>query len=109
MNSPLYFPDANTMTQYLSNHPLLKTDFYQENGITKAISELAAERFANSEKVEMGVIMGIMLLMHDLHEGKDAFTGKSLPNLGKLGMPSIMWAHISESTQKALLDCANKV
>ncbi|MBA3603906.1 MAG: hypothetical protein H0W50_09790 [Parachlamydiaceae bacterium] len=61
MSSSLHFPDANTMRQYLSDHPLLKMDYYQKQGITQAISELAAERFADREKVEMGVKMGTML------------------------------------------------
>jgi hypothetical protein len=32
MSSPstLHFPDAVTMTQYLSNHALLKTDYFEE-------------------------------------------------------------------------------
>lgn len=106
---PLHFPDAETMTQYLSNHPLLKMDYYQEKGITKAIAELAAARFANSDKVEMGVKMGTMLLINDLQAGKDGFTGKALPNLGKLGLPSMIWAQISMATESALIDCANSV
>ena len=49
MSSPstLHFPNADTMTQYLSNHPLLKINYFQEKGITKAIAELAAARFAD--------------------------------------------------------------
>ncbi|MBA3238180.1 MAG: hypothetical protein H0T62_07535 [Parachlamydiaceae bacterium] len=109
MSSPLNFPDVATMTQYLSKHPLLNTVYFQEKGITKAIVELAAERFADTEKVEMGVKLGTKLLVNDLITGEDGFTGKPLPNLGKLGLPSMIWAQISMSTEKALLDCAKKV
>lgn len=109
MSSPLHFPDVKTMTQYLSNHPLLKTEYFLEKGITKAIAELAAERFADSDKVEMGVQIGAMLLIHDLQAGEDGFTGKPLPNLGKLGLPSMIWAQISMATEAALIDCAKIV
>jgi len=94
---------------YLSNHPLLKPDYYQEKGITKAIAELAAERFADSSKVEMDVKIGAMLLIIDLQTGKDGFKGKRLPNLGKLELLSMFWTQISMATEKALIDCANSV
>lgn len=50
----LHFPNAETMTKYLSDHDLLKFDYYKEKGITQAIVKLAAERFADSDKVDMG-------------------------------------------------------
>lgn len=105
----LHFPDAKTMTESLSNHPLLKMDYYQEKGITQAIVELAAARFADSDKEEMGVKMGTMLIIHDLQTGTDGFSGKAVPNLGKLGLPSMFWAQISMATEAALMDCAKKV
>jgi len=110
MSSPstLHFPDAVTMTQYLSNHPYLNMDYFQEKGITKAIAELAAARFADSNKVEMKVKMDTMLLIYDLQRGKDGFTGKALPNLGKWLLPTI-WTEVSTLTEKALIDCANSV
>ena len=109
MSALLHFPNAETMKTYLCKHPLLKMDYYQEKGITQAIAELAAERFADSDKVEMGVKMGTMLMMNDLQTGKDGFSGKVLPNLGKLGLPSMVWAQISMATEEALIDCANQV
>lgn len=111
MSSPstLHFPDAATITQYLSNHPLLKMDYLQEKGITKAIAELAAARFANSDKVNMGVKMGTVLLINDLQAGKDGFTGKALPNLGELGLSLTVWTQISMATELALIECANSV
>lgn len=106
-SATLHFPDAATMTQYLSNHPLLK--YYQEKGITKAIAELAAARFADSDRVDMGVEMGTMLLINDLQTGEDGITGEALPNLGKLGLSPMTWTQISVATEKALTDCANSV
>lgn len=108
-DSTLHFPDAVTITQYLSNHPLLKTDYYQEKGITKAIAELAAARFADNDIMETGVKIGAMLLIIDLLKGIDGFTGESLPNLGKLGLPPKFWTLIAMATEKALIDCANSV
>ncbi len=61
MSSTLNFPDSDTMIQHLSNHPLLKINCYQKKGITKAMSELAAARFANSEKTEDDVKRQSML------------------------------------------------
>lgn len=109
MSSTLHFPDADTMTQYLSNHSFLKTAYYEEKGITKAITELAAARFANSTKAETGVKLGTMLLIGDLLKGEDCFTGKELPNLGKLELPPMVWTLVSMATEKALIDCANSV
>jgi hypothetical protein len=106
MNTTLHFPDQKTVAESLSDHPLLKTDYFEEKGITKAIAELAAERFADRDLVEMGVKMGTTLIIYDLHTGKDGFSGKPLPNLGKLGLPSMIWTQISMSLEKALLDCA---
>lgn len=42
MSSPasLHFPNAKTITESLSNHPLLKTEYYLEKGITPAIVQL---------------------------------------------------------------------
>lgn len=108
MSSTLHFPNAQTMKACLCDHPLLAMDYYKEKGITKAIADLASERFANSDKVEMGIKMGTMLMINDLQEGKDGFTGKSLPNLGKLGLPPMVWAQISMATESALMDCAAK-
>lgn len=109
MSSPtsLHFPDAATITQYLSDHSFLNNDCYQENGITKAIAELAAARFADIDIEEQGIKKLTMLLIYDLQRGKDGYTGKALPDLGKLGLPAFAWNVISMATEKALIDCAN--
>ncbi len=109
MSSVLHFPDAATMIQYLSNHPLLSMKCNQEKGITKAVAELAAARFADSDKSEMDVKMGTRLLINDLRTGEDRFTGKALPDLVKLGLPPKFWVQISMATQLALTHCANSV
>lgn len=102
----LRFPDASTIARYLSDHKLLNTDYYKEKGITKAIAELASERFADSDKTEVGIEMGIALLILDLQKGRDGYTHKLLPNLGKLELPPMVWIQISQATKRALIDCA---
>lgn len=106
MSSTITFPDEASLQAMLFKHKLLNTDYNKEKGITKAVAELAAKRFANRELVEMGVEMSTMLLVHDLLEGKDGFTGKSLTNLGELGLPDFFWNTFSISIEKALMDCA---
>lgn len=105
--SSFHFPDAVTMVQYLSNHPLLKTDYFEEKGITKTIAELAAERFAENDLVETGIQIGTMCLIDDLKTGQDGFTGKPLRNLRKLELPPTFWMMLAMATQQALIDCAN--
>jgi hypothetical protein len=109
MSSPsnLHFPDAATITQYLSNHPSFKVDYCKEKGITKAIAELAAARFADREVSTVEVDVGATTMLIDLLRGKDGFSGEALPNLGELGLPSISWAQIDLATRAALIDCAN--
>lgn len=103
----LHFPDAGTITQYLSNHPSLKGVYFEENGITKAVAELAAKRFADREIIEAGVKMGVAWLIHDLQTGVDGLTGEALPKLRKLELPPVVWSVISSVTEIALVDCAN--
>ena len=109
MNTTLHFPNEAAVIQYLRNYPELKTEYYEEKGITKAVAELAAERFANSNKVEAGVKLGTALLIYDLQKGIDGFTGKPLPDLGKLGLPPMVWTQISTATEEALINCAHSI
>ena len=109
MNSSLHFPDADTMTQYLRNHPLLKGVITKKRDHQSNCAELAAARFSDSDKVEEGVKIGALLLINDLREGKDGFTGEPLPSLRKLRLPFAAWDNILMATEEALLDCAKKV
>lgn len=107
MTARLSFPNKETMHDYLSNHALLNTEYFQQKGITQAIVELATERFADSRKPAQGMKMGAMLIVNDLQRGKDGFSGKDLPNLGKLQLSDIIWKQISMSIELALIDCGN--
>jgi len=101
-SATLHFPSAEVMTKFLSNHELLNLDYYQEKGITQTIAKLAAERFANSDKVEMGIKMGTMLIVNDLQQGEDGFTGAKLP---KIELPKMSWVQLSMAIESALVDC----
>lgn len=92
MGPLLHFPSAESMVSFLAEHPLLKTDYCEEKGVTKAIAELAAKRFADREKSEIGVRIGVLLMIRDLQEEKSGVAGKELPNLGKLRLTPEMWA-----------------
>lgn len=103
----LRFPDRNTIFEKVSINLLLQPDCNEEKGITKAVAELAAARFANSYKEELGVKMEVHLLIKDIQSGK--IRAKEVPNLCTLEWPTIVWQQISIATQNALLDCAEKV
>lgn len=105
-NHSLHFPDAKAIKTNLCTHPFLNMPYYQEKGVTKAISELAAERFANQTIVPLAIEMGSNQIIMDLLAGEDGFTGKPLPNLGKLGLDNKVWTQLLMSTEAALLECA---
>jgi hypothetical protein len=90
----LRFPDAETMTQFLSNHDLLKSNYYQEKGITQAVVKMAANRLANDERCD--IAMEVTLIIHDLRSGTD-----------KIDLPVTCWIQLSKALTKALEDCAN--
>lgn len=106
VNSNLHFPKAHKMIEFLTHHALLNTAYLQEKGITQAVANLAAKRFANCERAEMGVKLGSILLITDLQAGKDGFTGEALPDLGKLRLPDFFWEQLADMTELALKDCA---
>lgn len=105
MSSPtLHFPSAEVMTKYLSNHKLLTLDYYKEKGITDTVSKLAASRFADSDKIEMGVKMGAQLIAYDLKEGEDGISGEKITKID--GLPPAFWIQFSMGLEAALIDCA---
>ncbi len=102
----LHFPSAEVMTKYLSEHPLLSLDYYKEKGITETVAKLAADRFADSDKVEMGIKMGVELIAYDLQNGEDGFTGTKITKIN--GMSPMFWIQFSMGLESALIDCAKK-
>ncbi|MGD2169117.1 MAG: hypothetical protein PVI40_02615 [Chlamydiota bacterium] len=100
----LHFPNAKAMTEFLSNHPSLASDYYKEKGITDTVAKLAADRFSDSDKVEFGVKIGAQLIAYDLQSGEDEITGEKIKKIE--GMPTTFWITFSLGLEKALIDCA---
>jgi len=100
----LHFPSEKVMAEYLSNHPSLTSSYYKEKGITDTVAKLAAARFADSDKVKLGVKMGAQLIAYDLQSGEDGFTGEKIKKIE--GMPTTFWMVFSVGLEKALTDCA---
>ena len=101
-----HFPNAEVMTRYLSEHQLLNSDYNREKGITEAVAKLAAARFADSEKVGLGIKMGVQLMINDLQNGVDGFAGEQITKLD--GYPPQFWMVFAMNLEQALIDCANK-
>ena len=109
MSSPtLHFPGADELRRCLCEHPLLKTNFLMDRGITQPVAYLGAKRFANKRHLEEGVKLGRMLMMYDLQIGKDGFTGEPLLDRSQMELPPAVWAQISMATEQALIDCARQ-
>jgi len=106
MSQTISFPSSRTIMDTLAKQDWLNEPYFQEKGVTKAVAELAAARFANRDVASAGVDMGVMLMMYDLQTGSDGFTGQTLPNLGKLGLPAIVWSQLTMMLKETLLECA---
>lgn len=101
----LHFPRAEVMMEYLSKHPLLNEGYLQEKGFTATIARLSAKRFADKDQKMRAIKTSVMMMVCDLENGEDGFTGEKLP---KLDLPSSVVAVLAKSIEEALVDCANK-
>lgn len=88
----LHFPSQGAIVSYLEQHPLTskETNPYLSE---KKIIEAVAKFFADQDKADMGVDMGVMLTMYDLNE--------------KLKLPEMALMTINLNLTAALKDCAN--
>ena len=66
---------------------------------------LAAERFADSTKVEMGIKIGVNLMFYDLQKGVDGFTGR---NITKIDLAPQSVVIFSMCVEDALRSCARQ-
>lgn len=105
-SSTFHFPSAEVMTRYLSEHPSLALDYYKEKGITKAVAQLAAARFADSDKVEIGIQTEVALIVYDLQTGEDEYTGAKITKID--GLTPMFWKQFSRKLETILIDCAKK-
>ncbi|MEI8301252.1 MAG: hypothetical protein WCG10_06575 [Chlamydiota bacterium] len=106
MSSPVVFrfPSIPVMTQFLCNHELLNTPDYQEMRLTQIVMNLAVERFADSDRVEHGILCGAALIVYDLQQGKDGFSGKKI--LG-FDLPQKKWTKLYNDIERVLFECAD--
>ncbi|MCH9625209.1 MAG: hypothetical protein S4CHLAM123_03790 [Chlamydiales bacterium] len=100
-----HFPDAKQIQECVYSHPILAKEYYLEKGVTKAIAELAAERFTNGYRTELGLKTGVMFMINHLEAGKDGFSGKLLPTFE---YSLIDWNQIAMCVERVLIESANK-
>lgn len=112
MSSPAssqYFADRATIQQAFYNY--YKTNEYNNvKGMTKALAELAAKRFAHTEfptNPDALEMMALNIVM-DLTSGKDGHTREHLPNLGTLDIPDMFWQLIQREMPSILNKCIAK-
>ncbi len=101
MSSILRFPDAETITKYLSEYKPLNSIYYRKNGITRAVTKLAAKRLANTKITERVTRVVAALLISDVHKGKG-----SNKKLSKTATTVIDFAELQIVVNQALIDCA---
>ena len=104
MTLVLHFPSNEIMKEHLSKNESLNFSFYKD-GITEAIIDLAVAKLAGSKILNHSIKPLSAQMIAELRCGKDSFTGEDLPNLGKLGLPDMIWGAIALTVEKALLDC----
>lgn len=98
------FPEANRLERCLSLHRSLNTPYNQKNGITKVVAELAAKKLGGTQTTQLELELDVQLIMEDLKDGKDRFSGETLP---KLVLERVIWESLSKSLNKALIDIVN--
>ncbi len=84
------FPSQTEIDAYLREHPATNTAYLREK---REIIESIAKTFAEEEKFEEGIKMGVKLVMTDLNK--------------KLKLPPFGQLTIEKCLVKALTDCAN--
>lgn len=97
-----HYPDKETLKTCLSNHPTLKTQYYEKNGITKTVADLGSKKFASSKKFGLGVQLGAVQIVEDLYHQP---AGKCLKS-GEISKDSYNSTDVVIATEKALIDCA---
>ena len=97
-----HFPTIRVMTQFLCKHELLNSPEYQELGLREIVMKLAAERFADTDRIEEGILFGAALIVYDLQHGQDGFSGKKLPGFY---LPQKKWTKLYNNIERILFDC----
>ena len=105
MASVFHFPNKEIMKEHLSKHEGLNFSYYKDQGITKAIIDLAVAKLEGSDLLDNAIKPLSTQMIVELRVGKDIFTGEDLPNLGKLGLSEMVWGAIAITVEEALIDC----
>ncbi|MCF7806149.1 MAG: hypothetical protein K9M07_02085 [Simkaniaceae bacterium] len=100
------FPKSNELKRCLGERSSLKDiPYFSEKGITQAVATLAAKRFQNSQKNDLGIGVGASLVVVDVARGVDGFSGEKLP---KVNIPGRIAPQLQMSLGQALKDCGRK-
>lgn len=109
MSSPLNFPDKETLRSGLLNSPILNTSYNQANRIDKIVSEMAANRFADTSQLSFGIKRGTEMIVEDLKNGQDSLTKNPVTlDIGTMKTDPRFWTNLSLDIENALLGCAKK-
>lgn len=84
----MHFPSQKILVSCLNKHPLTVTQYLSEKGVTEAV----AESFADTDKVPIGVELGVAVALYDLNE--------------KLGLTDEVLMIMQRNLMGALKDCA---
>jgi hypothetical protein len=109
MDQFFQFPNIQAMHQCVSNQGLLKDDYYQKKGVTKAIAEIGAQKIAHHKLREADIKLQVSLLISDLQTGKTIDPLEPVPDLEKSGLSPLDWKKITLATELAFISCAQAV
>ncbi|MDB2613975.1 hypothetical protein N9Y92_02315 [Chlamydiales bacterium] len=109
MSMRLHFPGTEEVKKAIFNQPVLGMDYYKEKGITQAIAKLSAERFADKDIEVKDIQMGVWLIIEDVKNGKDGFTGESIPGFKQIELLERVWNLLLFKSEVALKGCAKEV
>lgn len=78
-NKVYHFPAHGGITSAIHQSHTLGGAYFAQKGITHAVSRIAEDRFANRRFTENGIKRQVSLMLYDLQEGVDGYTGKLIP------------------------------
>lgn len=94
----LQIPHEKQLAQTIANTPVLKTPYFQNKGITEAIADLAKEKFAGGNVIDLFARLGAADIVKDLRNRE--FDGEELSEA--------VWQQVLRNTEKALRDSLNQ-
>lgn len=93
------------LKNFLNNYELLNTKLMKEKGITKAIVDLATERFKGGASTGKNLKNSVIGLINDLLIGKNTITNEALKvKFDDLKLSGSFWDEVIIHTELALID-----